>query len=241
MCGRIVLKAPPEQVAREFALTEVPDLVPRYNIAPTEPVAAIRATAAAPRASDPATGPRRCDRLQWGLIPPWSRDPREGARMFNARSETVAQKPAFREAFAHRRCLVPVDGFYEWQKRGGQRRPFYFHDPSGRLLALAGLWERWEYPGGRVIESCSVLTTAANAHMRRIHHRMPVLLPPQAQEPWLTTPADRAAGLQDLLRPAPEDALQSWPVSSRVNRSDAEGEDLVAPLHDDPPAQLDLF
>ncbi len=243
MCGRIVLKAPPEQVAAEFALAAVPELAPRHNIAPTEPVATIRLDdrADGEAAGGPDAAPRRCDLLQWGLIPPWSRDPRAGAKMYNARSETVAGKPAFREAFARRRCLVPVDGFYEWQKRGGERRPFYFSAPHGELLALAGLWERWEYPGGQVIASCSILTTAANALMRRVHHRMPVILPPAARDAWLATGPDRIDTLRALLQPAGEDALRCWPVSTRVNGSGAEGPDLIAPVHPGPPSQLDLF
>jgi len=236
VCGRIVLKAPPAQVAAEFALAEPPELVPRHNIAPTEPVAAIRAVAA-----PGGQNARRCDLLQWGLIPPWSRGPREGAKMFNARSETVAGKPAFREAFAHRRCLVPVDGFYEWRKRGDRREPFYFSGADGRLLALAGLWERWEYPGGKVIESCSVLTCDANPLMRRIHHRMPVILPREHHDAWLDAPAAAADGLRGLLLPAPDAWLRCWPVGPRVNRSDAEGPDLIEPQHDDPPSQLNLF
>ena len=159
MCGRIVLKSPASQIAAQFDLPAAPPpLAPRYNIAPTQPVLAVRA--------DTADG-RRADLLPWGLIPPWSPDPTVGAKMFNARSETVAEKPAFREAFAQRRCVVPVDGFYEWRKVGKGRHPHYFSRTDGRLLALAGLWERWEYPGGKVIESCSVLTTEANQLLRR--------------------------------------------------------------------------
>ncbi len=232
MCGRIVLKTPASLVAEEFKLAAVPDLEPRYNIAPTQPVVAVRVG---------ASGDRSCDLLQWGLIPPWSNDPRVGAKMFNARSETVAEKPAFREAFAARRCLVPVDGFYEWRKQGTARRPHYFTAPGGRLLALAGLWERWEYPGGTVLESCSILTTNANALMRRVHHRMPVILPAAHHDAWLRTPPDRAGDLHRLLVPAAEDTLCAWPVTSLVNRAAADGPELLDPAHDDPPGQLNLF
>jgi putative SOS response-associated peptidase YedK len=232
VCGRIVLKVSPGELAASFGLAAEPPLEPRFNIAPTEPVAAVR---------EPEGSARTCDLFSWGLVPPWSRDPRIGAKMFNARSETVADKPAFREAFARRRCLVPVSGFYEWKRRGGQSLPFYFSAPDDGLLALAGLWERWEYPGGEVLESCSVLTTDANALMRRIHHRMPVILPAAEYERWLQTPADRADDLHTLLRPAPDDALRVWPVATDVNRSRAEGPELIAPVHDDPPDQLNLF
>jgi putative SOS response-associated peptidase YedK len=161
--------------------------------------------------------------------------------MFNARSETVAEKRAFAEAFARRRCLVPVDGFYEWRKRGQQRDPFYFSAADGHLLALAGLWERWEYPGGQVIESCSVLTCPASALMRPIHHRMPVILPATAHDRWLDPGTAEPGELQALLRPAPEKVLQRWPVGREVGRSSAEGPQLIAPVHDDPPAQFNLF
>jgi len=232
MCGRIVLKAPSRQVAEEFELPNEPVLEERFNIAPTEPVAAVRIG---------VDGSRSCDTLQWGLIPPWSTDPRVGAKMFNARSETVTDKPSFREAFAQRRCLVPVSGFYEWKKQDTARLPYYFSHADQRVLALAGLWERWEFPGGKVLESCSVLTTAANQFMRRFHHRMPVILSPADYGRWLETGADEAEGLQDLLVPAAEDVLRSWPVADLVNKSSNDGPQLIEPVHETPPGQLPLF
>lgn len=232
MCGRIVLKAPARQVAQEFDLATVADFAPRYNIAPTQPVAAVLAG---------ADGRRVLRRMQWGLIPPWSRDPRDGGRMFNARSETVAEKPAFREAFATRRCLVPVDGFYEWRRHGQERQPFYFTEADGRLLALAGVWARWEYPGGETIESCSVLTTTANALMSPIHHRMPVIIPPDARQPWLTTPAAAATQLMSLLAPSPAGLLRMHAVAPAVNRVGHDGPELIAPIEPPAPRQLGLF
>lgn len=231
MCGRIVLKAPASQVAAQFELPDEPALAPRYNIAPTQPVLAVRQD----------TGGRRGDLLQWGLIPHWSPDPTLGAKMFNARSETVSEKPAFREAFAQRRCLIPVDGYYEWRKVGKTRQPHYFSAVDRKLLPLAGLWERWEYPGGKVVESCSILTTAANEFMRRYHHRMPVILRRDACETWLTAPAERADTLKPLLRPAAEDVLMQWPVSAEVGNVANDRPDLIVPVHDDPPDQLNLF
>lgn len=231
MCGRIVLTTAPGELAAAFALAEEPPLAPRYNIAPTQPVVAVR------RRTD---GRRTGDLCSWGLVPPWSRDPRVGAKMFNARSETVDQKPSFREAFARRRCLVPVTGFYEWARTGGQSSPHYFSARDGGLLGLAGLWERWEYPGGDVLETCSVLTTAANRLMRRVHHRMPVIIPPAEHQHWLD-PAAQLDHLMPLLAPAPEDTLRSWPVAPLVNRVANDGPQLIAPVHDDPPDQLNLF
>jgi putative SOS response-associated peptidase YedK len=235
MCGRIVLKAPVHQIAAAFDVTrvapELTQLFPRFNVAPTEPVAAVRSEA----------GKRALVQLKWGLIPPWSPDPSVGAKMFNARSETVTEKRSFREAFARRRCLVPVDGFYEWEKKGRERLPHYFHAPDGALLALAGLWEHWEFPGGQILESCSVLTTEANRLMRRIHHRMPVILPPAAWADWLAAGPDAAQRLLPLLRPAAEGALREHPVSRQVNRAGAQGPELIEPVHDDPPGQLGLF
>lgn len=232
MCGRITLKVVPGELAANFGLVTEPPPIARYNIAPTEPIVAIRRD---------ADGNRRGELLSWGLVPRWARDPRLGAKMFNARSETVQEKPSFREAFAERRCLVPISGFYEWRKRGGVAEPHYFTARSGELLGLAGLWERWEYPGGDVLETCSILTTAANTMMRRVHHRMPVILPREAQDRWLETTADQAAALTELLQPAPDDALTSWPVSPAVNRAETDGPELIAPVHRDPPDQRTLF
>jgi len=232
MCGRIVLTTAPGELAAAFSLAQEPPLVPRHNIAPTAPVAAVRLSAGSSRA---------CDLLSWGLVPPWSNDPRVGAKMFNARSETVSDKPSFRESFARRRCLLPVSGFYEWRRRGGASEPHYFSAADGQLLGLAGLWERWEYPGGEVLETCSILTTAANRLMRRVHHRMPVIVPPAAHDRWLTTPPAAVDSLADLLAPAADSVLRSWPVSPLVNRVANDGPQLIAPVHDDPPAQLNLF
>ena len=232
MCGRITLKAPVGEVAAQFELVRPPELEPRHNIAPTQPVLAVRRDRA---------GVRRGDLLRWGLIPPWAPDERLGAKMFNARSETVIEKPAFREAFAERRCLIPVSGFYEWRKLGQQRHPYYFSASDGSLLALAGLWERWEYPGGEVIESCSILTTAANRLMKKVHHRMPVILDAEAYMPWLATEPGRAEQLLPLLKPAAESVLRHWPVSQAVGNVKNDGPELIEAVHDDPPDQLNLF
>jgi putative SOS response-associated peptidase YedK len=232
VCGRIVLKAPAHQVAAEFALPDEPELTARYNITPGQAIAVVRGG---------PDGRRACRPLRWGLIPPWATDPREGDRLINARGETAAVKPAFREALAARRCLIPADGFYEWQRRTTPRQPWYFSAPDGHLLALAGLWSRWTDAGGRSHESCAILTTEAAAPVAAVHHRMPVLVAPEDRDRWLLAPADRLAELQALLAPAPAAALQGWPVATLVNRATAEGPELCEPLRHEPPRQLDLF
>lgn len=232
MCGRITLKAPARQLAQEFDLAAAVEVAASYNLAPTQTIAAILADGA---------GRRELRPMQWGLIPPWSRDPRDGGRMFNARSETIGEKPAFREAFASRRCLVPASGFYEWRRQGRERQPFYFTAADDRLLALAGVWARWEYPGGEAIESCSILTTGANALMNPIHHRMPVIIPPPARQAWLATPAAEAASLVSLLAPAPAGLLKMHAVSPSVNRVGNDGPELIAPITPPAPRQLGLF
>lgn len=206
MCGRYSLTTPPEAMRQVFGFAERPDLAPRYNLAPGQPAPAVRATGEA--------GGRTLVMLRWGLVPGWAEDPAAGARRINARAETVAEKPSFRAAFRRRRCLIPADGFYEWRRAGGGRRPWHVRRPDGGVLALAGLYERWQAPGGEPLETCAIVTTEANAVVRPIHHRMPVIVAPGAFAIWLEG-GTAAAG--DLLRPAPDDALEAYPVSRRVN------------------------
>ncbi len=215
MCGRFTLHSPQAQIAQEFGVATLPLLIPRFNIAPTQPIAIVRL--------DPATQTRCAAVVRWGLIPSWASDPKIGQRMINARSETVADKPAFRAAFRRRRCLVPADGYYEWQKTPAGKQPFLIHDPTGHLLALAGLWETWQAPDGSLVESCALLTTSANPALEAIHDRMPVLLAAGQRDQWLD-PATPSPALQALLVPAPATALSAFPVSTRVN----------SPTFDDP-------
>lgn len=231
MCGRIVLKASAGQLVAEFELPDAPVLAPRYNIAPTQPVAVVRAA---------ADGSRTCAHLRWGLVPSWSAGPDEGPLLLNARSETAATRRAFREAFRRRRCLVPADGFYEWQHEGKQRIPHYFSADDGSLLALAGLWERWHDPAGAVLESCTILTTAAGPEVASVHDRMPVILSRPDRHAWLTMPPEQVDQLQDLLAAGPAGALRCWQVAPLVNRSHTDGPELIAPIQA-PPRQLDLF
>ena len=232
MCGRIVLKAPAHQVAAEFAVEAPVDLAPRHNITPGQPVLAVRAG---------ADGARTLAPLVWGLVVPWASGPRSGPPPINARSETVAERPTFRDAFRRRRCLVPVDGFYEWRREGKQRTPFYFSAPAGRLLALAGLWQPGHDPADHTTATCALLTTAASADMAPVHDRMPVILPAAWHDDWLRSPEHDLARLLAMLGPAPSGTLQRWPVSARVNRNTSEGPDLIRPVADDQPRQLGLF
>jgi len=233
MCGRIVQTAVPHVLAEEFFLDAVPDLTPRWNVSPGGDIATVL----------PGDGSRGnvVQLMLWGLAPAWLAGRPGGTQLINARSETVAEKPAFREAFRHRRCLIPVDGFYEWQKREGGSQPFLFRRRDGRPFVLAGLWEPREQPGGRVFASCTILTTAANAVMRPIHHRMPAILPAAAWRSWLATPATRAGELTALLQPAPAELLHHHPVTPRVNRPEFDEPACVEPVWDDRGGQMNLF
>jgi len=209
MCGRYTLATPAQQVAEHFGLDEVPELSPRYNIAPTQSVAVVR------RSSDrqaPVLELRR-----WGLIPPWAKDPAIGSRMINARLETVAEKPAFRAAFRRRRCLVPADGFYEWKPHPKRRRPHHIRLAAGQVFGFAGLFERWKSPAGEVVESCTLLTTAANARLRVLHDRMPIIVDPAHYEAWLDPELQDPESILPLTQAHPSDCLHFHPVDYRVN------------------------
>jgi len=217
MCGRFTLSNPDaEQLAAQFGVAALPDLRPRYNIAPTQPVAAVR------RAAGKAI--REMALLRWGLVPAWAKDPTIGVRLINARAETAAEKPSFRVAFRRRRCLIVADGFYEWQKQQSGKQPYYIRLRGGRLFAFAGLWERWTGPDGQEIESCTLLTTAPNDLLRPIHKRMPVILHPDDYALWLDPAVGDRQRLQPLLRPYPAAEMEAYPVSRRVNN----------PRNDDP-------
>ncbi|MCL7454392.1 MAG: SOS response-associated peptidase [Anaerolineae bacterium] len=222
MCGRFTLTTPDQDLAVQFNLPEIPDLKPRYNIAPTQPVAVVRL---------PAEGSsRELALVHWGLIPFWADDPKIGARMINARAETAADKPAFRAAFRRRRCLVPADGFYEWQKQNGPKQPYYIHMADGTPFAFAGLWERWQGPDDTVIDSCTLLTTEPNDLIRSLHNRMPVILQPQHYDLWLDPSLEDASVLKPLLRPYASGVMDAYPVSRWVNKPENEGPACIEPL-----------
>lgn len=225
MCGRYALMSDPELLVELLALASLPRLNPRYNIAPTQQVPVVRAAAPAPapgKEDSRDESRRRLDFLHWGLIPSWAKDSTIGARMINARSETAAEKPAFRSALRRRRCLVPADAFYEWKKLAKGKQPYCIRMRDGRPFAFAGLWERWRHPEGEgeeiePIESFTILTTTANALMKSIHDRMPVIIPRQAYELWLDEEVQDPAKLRDLLGPISGGLLEAYPVSKRIN------------------------
>ncbi len=208
MCGRFTLATPADQIAAQFQLVEAPELAPRYNIAPTQQVAAVRA-------SDSG---RELVLLRWGLVPTWAKDLSMGAKLINARAETAAEKPSFRSAMRQRRCIIPADGFYEWQAQAGGKQPFYIRLADGGSFGLAGLWENWKSPEGAWIATCTILTTAANALMQPLHDRMPVILPPEAYALWLDPALHDPAPLQALLGPYPANLMVAAPVSKAVNK-----------------------
>ncbi|MBE0567586.1 MAG: SOS response-associated peptidase [Krumholzibacteria bacterium] len=233
MCGRINLTAAPHVLAERFYLDVVPDLLPRYNIAPGQDLAAV--------VPNPGSAGRLLRAFRWGLVPPWSRDPAAGPKLINARSETVREKRAFGEAFARRRCLVPVNGFYEWQKRDGGSQPFLIRRRDRDVFALAGIWERWQYPGDRVLETCSILTTVANGVVRPLHHRMPVIIPQQDWRQWFSLDEAQQEAVMALLKPAPADLLLAHPVTRRVNSPAFDDPACLEPVADDRKGQLNLF
>jgi putative SOS response-associated peptidase YedK len=231
MCGRFTLRAPARVLVEHFRLDSAPQLSLRFNIAPTQEVAAVRAG---------PEGKRTLSMLRWGLIPSWAKDPSIAARMINARGETVAEKPSFRTALRKRRCLIPADGYYEWKKEGKEKRPFHIHLPKNRVFAFAGLWESWS-GGGRQegepgaggknavgesagpLETCTIITTDANDATRGIHDRMPVILDESDYDEWLNASVQDGEQLQHLLVPY-EGKLATDEVSRFVNN----------PRNDDP-------
>ena len=214
MCGRFAFYSPAEAAAALFGVSTGTEVKPRYNIAPTQDLAAIR---------NSTDGERELVMLRWGLVPFWAKDPSIGNRMINARAETVAEKPSYRNAYKHRRCLVLADGFYEWQRQGDAKTPYFISLASGEPFALAGIWENWtDRETGESLQTTSLITTEANEFMAPLHHRMPVILEAETATDWL-------AGSNELLDDvaAITPPLQAWPVDKRVNNARNQGEELV--------------
>jgi putative SOS response-associated peptidase YedK len=213
MCGRFVLHHETDTLCETLAVEQATiDVQPRYNIAPTQPVAVVRQ-----RGQD-----RALDALKWGLVPFWAKDPKIGNRMINARAESIAEKPSFKAALRRRRCLIPASGYYEWQKTDDGKIPHYLYMEDGRPFAMAGLWEEWTSPEEEILQTCTIITTEANAFAARIHHRMPVILASAEQATWLDSTCDDPADLLPLLTPHSADDMSAHPVSTRVNAASFE-------------------
>lgn len=207
MCGRFTLHSSSNEFADQFGAASPDGLCPRYNIAPSQAIAIIRA----------GDGTRRADLVRWGLIPSWAKDPKIGSKMINARAETIFEKPSYRSAIRQRRCLIPADGFYEWKTDGKVKTPHWIHLRDEALFAFAGIWERWISPDGEVIDSTTIVTTTANEVVRQVHERMPVILARDNYAPWLDPALQDPARLSGLMVPYPAEEMVMHPVSSRVN------------------------
>ena len=222
MCGRFAFYSPHEAVTRLFGVASAADVEPRWNIAPTQYIAAVRAGDG---------GRRALAMLYWGLVPSWAKERSIGARMINARGETLREKPSFRNAYKRRRCLVLADGYYEWQRSGGVKQPFFISLASGEPFGMAGLWESWRDPAtGEPLESCCIVTTAPAASVAHVHDRMPVIIPAGAHAEWIDAANADVERLDRLLVPWAADGLVARPVSRRVNDARNQGADLVEPL-----------
>ena len=228
MCGRYTLTVTPEALRKLFGFDVTPNLEPRFNIAPTQfaPVVRVRG------GKGSGGGAKTLDLLRWGLVPSWSKDMSGAAKLINARGESVAEKPSFRAAFAERRCLVPVDGFYEWRTENGVKQPFRIGFRGGKPFAFAGLWESWTAPegaenAGETVDTFTVVTTDANPKIRPIHHRMPVIVDPAEYDVWLT---GDAAAAKSVIRPYPPDDMAFYRVSTRVNSVRNDDAECIAPL-----------
>jgi putative SOS response-associated peptidase YedK len=224
MCGRYTLTSAPEAIRALFGYADQPNFPPRYNIAPTQPIAVVRLL----------DRRRQFALMRWGLLPSWVKDPKAFSLIINARGESIGDKPAFKNAIKRRRCLIPADGFYEWKAGAPRKQPFLIHARSGEPLALAGLWETWTGPNGEEVDTAAIVTTAANQTLSPLHNRMPVIIPPDAFDRWLgkgeiESNVD-AALAQVLIRSAPDDLLKAYPVSLEVNR-----------VANDNPKLIDLF
>ena len=220
MCGRFYLDVQPDELLDHFGLEVMPALKPRYNIAPSQAVAAILEGA----------GGRELRMLRWGLIPFWAKDEKIGYRTINARAETVDSKPAYRAAFRNRRCLIPATGFYEWQTGPNGKQPYCIHPRQRDLFAFAGLYEHWQDGSGKTVDSCTILVTQANPAIAAVHDRMPVILAPENYSVWLDPQTKDPAILKPLLIPAPAEAIDLYPVSKRVNSPKNDDPGCIAPL-----------
>jgi len=220
MCGRYAITSAPEAIRKLFGYLEQPNFPPRYNVAPTQPIPIVRLE----------QGARKFALVRWGLIPGWVEDPKKFSLVINARSDSVLGKPAFRNAMRYRRCLVPADGFFEWQVVGpGPKRPFYIRRKDGAPFAFAGLWEVWSGPNGEEMETAAIITTDANKEMAQVHHRAPVIVPPEAFDFWLDTDKVDGKTAAAAIGPAPDGSMEVYEISTAVNRVANDSPALIEP------------
>jgi putative SOS response-associated peptidase YedK len=234
MCGRYVIISTPEAIRKLFGYAEQPNFPPRYNVAPTQPIPIVRL----------ANGQRAFALMRWGFLPAWVKDPKTFPLLINARGESVLEKPAFRNAIRRRRCLIPTDGFYEWKAPGGAgpRQPYFVgarRDAAGapQPLAFAGLFETWTGPNGEELDTVAIVTTAANRTLAALHDRMPVFIAPEAFDMWLDCDHVEADVATALIRPAADNLLEAYPVSTAVNRVANDSEALIAPAPEEAAAE----
>lgn len=220
MCGRFSLAIAPEKLAELFQTINFQSFQDRFNIAPTQPIMAIRETERG----------RLMDGFRWGLVPFWAKDIQIGQKLSNARCETLDQKPSFRAAFKYRRCIIPASGFYEWKLVGRRKQPFHIRRKDLKPLAMAGLWEHWTAPDGSELQSATIITTEANQTMAPLHHRMPVVLDSKDYSTWLNPKLQKTTHLKPLLEPCAENLLETFEVSAYVNKAGNEGPACVAPF-----------
>lgn len=220
MCGRFTRKEKDQRLAEVLKVTFSRVFIPRYNIAPSQMVACVRA--------NPDSPTREYIDLKWGLVPSWSKDGSIGNKMINARSETVAEKPSFRKAF-QQRCVVLADGYYEWKREGKSKQPYYIRFKDKRPFCFAGMWERWEKGTDGPLETCTMLTTGPNSVMEPIHHRMPVILDPKDYDEWLDPTLKDVAALNQLMRPYPPEEMEAFPVSTMVNNPRNDSAECIKP------------
>jgi putative SOS response-associated peptidase YedK len=223
MCGRFVITSPPEALRRIFGYLEQPNFPPRHNIAPTQPIPVIIVE----------NGARHFHLMRWGLIPSWVKDPRKFALLINARSETVVEKPAFKNAIRRRRCLIPADGYYEWQVVDGRKRPFFIYRRDHQPLGLAGVAETWMGPNGEELDTVAIVTTAASAELSTLHHRVPVAIDEVDFARWLDCSEDSAEPVLALMAPPRAGTFVWHQVSTRVNHADNDDAQLVLPITDE--------
>lgn len=232
MCGRFALAVQPEDIEAEFSMIRIEWFPPRYNIAPTQPILIVRGE----------RGERRPALVRWGLIPSWTKDLAAMPLLFNARSETAAEKPAYRGAYRHRRCLIPATGFYEWQKGpNGKKQPYYLQPASGGIIAFAGLWDEWADDKGNIIDTATILTTAANRELAPIHERMPVVVRREQYDLWLGLDADRGAKAGQVLLPPTDGTFEAIPIGAAVNNFRNDDPSILArmsPISEPEPSRL---